>query len=75
LLKRDPLAAADEDGIHDVDMCKFIKPVGTEAPNSTKKGMLKTCSDKIAKWNAIGIQGACIHHSLTHLLTHSFTPL
>ena len=41
----------------------FIFPPGT-APCNTGMGYIKTCSDKIAIWNAVGIQGALLSHLL-----------
>jgi hypothetical protein len=40
-----------------------VLPPGTAICNS-QAGYIKTCSDKIAIWNSVGIQGALLSHLL-----------
>lgn len=48
----------EEDGASTV-----VMPPGT-ALCTSNQGYIKTCSDKIAIWNAVGIQGALLSHLL-----------
>ena len=71
-------AVADEDddngGEQQVMVAKqrvFI-PVGTDLASSGN-GVIMTCSDKIARWNALGLQGGLLSHFVQPLYLASVT--
>ncbi|KNC75898.1 hypothetical protein, variant [Sphaeroforma arctica JP610] len=47
-------------------------PPGT-APHGYGLGCVKTCSDKIAKWNVLGLQGGLLSHYLQPIFMQSLT--